>query len=225
MADLPISKPHDKKDEAYKLIADEDLSWEDFLEATPRIVTSMRDNDWADDRIQMFIDFWTAIHRHPWRHALDCFSQQALRAYQAQQRKKWHLAAGTSHSWSLVKINQDVLQETRDVIIANAHQRELTALNEVCFYEQPFLLLPTELWLTLPFFLPRSCVSKPSPVLIYPLFHPALAAIMQISLNNPLLTIMSIWQSCPPSADQELIPSHGTQCLPLWCFIYPFQGH
>ncbi|KAF8555491.1 hypothetical protein OG21DRAFT_1483843, partial [Imleria badia] len=130
-SDLPISKPRDKKDDAYKLIADEDLSWEDFLEATPRIVVSMRDNDWADDRIQMFVDFWTAIHRHPWRHASDRFSQQALRAYQAQQRRKWHLAAGTSHGWSLAKINQDVLQETRDVIIADAHQRELTALNEV----------------------------------------------------------------------------------------------
>jgi hypothetical protein len=132
-SELPISKPCDKKDEAYKLIADEDLAWEDFLEATPRIVISMRDNDWADDRIQMFIDFWTAIHRHPWCHASDRFSQQALRAYQAQQRRKWHLAAGTSHSWSLAKINQDVLQETRDAIIADAHQRELTALNKVGF--------------------------------------------------------------------------------------------
>ncbi|KAF8554745.1 hypothetical protein OG21DRAFT_1394763, partial [Imleria badia] len=40
-SDLPISKPWDKKDDAYKLIADKDLSWEDFLEATPRIVVSM----------------------------------------------------------------------------------------------------------------------------------------------------------------------------------------
>ncbi|KAI9574137.1 hypothetical protein HD554DRAFT_2165639 [Boletus coccyginus] len=121
-SDLPISKLCDKKDDTYKLIANEDLAWEDFLEATPHIVISMRDNNWADDRIQMFVDFWTAIHRHPWRHASDRFSQQALRIYQAQQRRKWHLAAGTSHSWSLAKINQDVLQEARDAIIADSHQ-------------------------------------------------------------------------------------------------------
>ena len=160
-ADLPISKPRDKKDDAYKLIADEDLCWEDFLEATPRIVVSMRDNDWADDRIQMFVDFWTAIHRHPWRHASDRFSQQALRAYQAQQRRKWHLAAGTSHSWSLAKINQDVLQETRDAIIADAHQRELAALNEVNFIERPRFIPPaqtaTDVWF---FFYPHSGILK-----------------------------------------------------------------
>ena len=129
--DLPLSKSREKKDDAFKPVADEDISWEDFLEATPRIIVSMKDNDWAEDRVQMFVNFWTAIHGHPWRHASDRFSQQALRVYQAQQRRKWHLAAGTAHSWSLAKINQDVLQETRDAIIADSHQRELAALNEV----------------------------------------------------------------------------------------------
>ncbi|KIM66660.1 hypothetical protein SCLCIDRAFT_7820 [Scleroderma citrinum Foug A] len=48
-SDLPASKPRGKRGEAYKLIVDEDLSWEDFIKATPRIVVSMRDNDWAED--------------------------------------------------------------------------------------------------------------------------------------------------------------------------------
>ena len=74
-SNLPTSKPCGKRGEACKLIADEDLSWEDFIEATPCIVVSMRDNDWAEDRIQMFVNFWTAIHKHPWRYAMDRFSQ------------------------------------------------------------------------------------------------------------------------------------------------------
>ena len=140
-SDLPASKPRGKRGEAYKLIADEDLSWEDFIKATPRIVVSMRDNDWAEDRIQMFVDFWTAIHKHPWRHATDRFSQRVLFTYQAQQQRKWHLAAGTAHNWSLARINQEVLQEVKDVIITDAHEREITALREVSTLFSPFIHL------------------------------------------------------------------------------------
>ena len=82
--DLLLSKSREKKDDAFKPVADEDISWEDFLEATPHIIVSMKDNDWAEDCVQMFINFWTAIHGHPWRHASDHFSQQALCVYQAQ---------------------------------------------------------------------------------------------------------------------------------------------
>jgi len=130
-SDLPASKPCGKKEEVPKLIADEDLSWEDFLKATPCIIVSMRDNEWAKDQIQMFVNFWTAIHGHPWCHAMDRFSQWALLVYQAQQQRKWHLAAGTAHNWSLARINQEVLQEAKDVIITEAHKCELIALREV----------------------------------------------------------------------------------------------
>ena len=72
----------------------------------------------------MFAKFWIAIHDYPpWHHATDKYSQQALRTYQAQQRKKWHLAAGTTYNWSLAVITQGVLWETRDVLIANAHEQ------------------------------------------------------------------------------------------------------
>ena len=92
---------------------------------------SMKDNVWAVKHIELFAKFWTAIHAHPWHYAKGRFSQQALCTYQAQQRKRWHLATGTAHSWSLAVINQDVLCEMRDVLITSAHKRELSALTEV----------------------------------------------------------------------------------------------
>ena len=61
----------------------------------------------------MFAKFWIAIH--------DC--PPSLRTYQVQQRKKWHLAAGTTYKWSLAIITQGVLRETRGVLIANAHEQ------------------------------------------------------------------------------------------------------
>lgn len=122
------------KNDAHNLVPDEDLSWEEIYEAFPRIIVSMKDNDWAEDRVQMFDKFWTAIREHPWRHAADEFSQEALRTYQAQQRKRWHFAAGTVHSWSLAAINQDVLYKTRSVLIANAYERELAACSEVSLF-------------------------------------------------------------------------------------------
>ncbi|KAI9464338.1 hypothetical protein HD554DRAFT_2026517, partial [Boletus coccyginus] len=88
---LPTLRSHNRKDEIHKPILNKDLSWEDFLEATPRMVIFMKDDEWADDCIQMFINFWTAIHHHPWRHTSDHFSQQAIHLYQAQQCWKWHL--------------------------------------------------------------------------------------------------------------------------------------
>ncbi|KAG6327121.1 hypothetical protein ID866_11968 [Astraeus odoratus] len=106
-SELPTWRAIGKGESALKLIADEELSWEDFMEATLHIVTAMKDND-----------------------------QKALLAYQAQQRQLWHLAAGTAHNWSLAEINKHILQHTKDAIITNTHKEELKALKEVSPHHQ-----------------------------------------------------------------------------------------
>ncbi|KAG6328371.1 hypothetical protein ID866_10718 [Astraeus odoratus] len=135
-SELPTWRAIGKGESALKLITDEELSWEDFMEATPHIITAMKDNEWAEDHIEMFIKFWTAIHTHPWQHIDDPFSQKALLAYQAQQRQLWHLTVGTAHNWSLAEINEQVLQCTKDATITNAHKEELKALKEVSPHHQ-----------------------------------------------------------------------------------------
>ncbi|KAI5980500.1 hypothetical protein EDD15DRAFT_2206034 [Pisolithus albus] len=39
------------------LVEDVDLSWEDFMQATPRMIESMELNDWPQDRVNVFIEF------------------------------------------------------------------------------------------------------------------------------------------------------------------------
>lgn len=200
-SDLPISKSCNKKDDAYKVRADEDLSWEDFLKATPQMVVSMQDNDWANDHIQIFIKFWTAIHGHPWCHASDRCSQQVLYTYQAQQWRKWHLATATSHGWSLARINQDVLWETRGVIIADAHQRGLAALNKVYFMSTLALLLLREPLLTSHFSF--TCTHASQTPWVYFILFPTLAPCTYH--NHVDLAKIPPRQSCP-LGNHALIP-------------------
>jgi len=104
------------RDPKAQIVKDENLTWEQFNEAAPRMVTLMKENDWPDDRINMHISFWSALQNHRWRHDFDVHKQRALLLYQAQQHRRWHLAIGSSNSWSLAKINQELLDEARETI-------------------------------------------------------------------------------------------------------------
>ncbi|KAG2756751.1 hypothetical protein P692DRAFT_201859668 [Suillus brevipes Sb2] len=74
---------------------DENLTWEEFNEAASRILNYMKIHDWPDERINMHVQFWSALQNHRWRHASDHLKQRALLLYQSQQRCRWHLAIGT----------------------------------------------------------------------------------------------------------------------------------
>ncbi|KAI6038089.1 hypothetical protein EDC04DRAFT_2570359 [Pisolithus marmoratus] len=69
------------------LVKDVNLSWEEFMQATPCMIESMEQSNWPQDRINMFIKFWSSLENHPWHHSDDAFSQKALFVYQGVQRK------------------------------------------------------------------------------------------------------------------------------------------
>ncbi|KAG1861227.1 hypothetical protein F4604DRAFT_1522492, partial [Suillus subluteus] len=96
------------------VIKDENLTWEEFNEAAPRMILSMKMHDWPDNRVNMHIQFWTVLQAHRWRHAPDILKQRALLLYQAQQCRRWHLTVGTAQGWSLEEINQDILFKARE---------------------------------------------------------------------------------------------------------------
>jgi hypothetical protein len=100
-----------KDPKAAPVIKDENLSWEDFNEAAPRMISMMKVHDWPDDRVNMHIQFWCALQAHHWRHAPDQLKQRALLLYQSQQRRRWHMTIGTVQSWSLEELNQDLILE------------------------------------------------------------------------------------------------------------------
>lgn len=115
------------KDPKSAVTKDENISWEEFNESTPRMISAMKVHDWPQDRIDMHIQFWSALQTHRWRHALDPLKQRALLLYQGQQRRKWHLYAGSSESWSLEVLNEQLLIEAREDLF-NEQRTQQTAL-------------------------------------------------------------------------------------------------
>ena len=123
------------------LVDDEDLSWEQFGEAAPRMLAFMGVEEWQQDWIKMFYDFWAAIQSHPWRYIDDEISQRALLVYQGVQRRKWHIAIGTPVSWSLAKICETTLEKTRSILIHKEQVKEISSLRKVSYrcFLFPFL--------------------------------------------------------------------------------------
>lgn len=124
---VPASSTRSGKD---VISRDEDLSWEEFLEAAPRMINFMKVTEWADSHVRMFVDFWSSLQKHEWRFASNEFAKRALLVYQGQQRKRWHLTIGTGRGWSLSQINQEVLIRTRDALQSQAFNAELTRLSK-----------------------------------------------------------------------------------------------
>ncbi|KAG1720518.1 hypothetical protein EDB19DRAFT_1835946 [Suillus lakei] len=110
---IPAGAARDPKAQVLK---DDNLTWEQFNEAAPRMIISMKENDWPVDRVDMHVAFWSMLQNHHWRHAFNTHKQHALLLYQVQQRCRWHLAIGSSNSWSLARVNQDLLDEAHEEV-------------------------------------------------------------------------------------------------------------
>ncbi|KAG0699047.1 hypothetical protein DFH29DRAFT_983652 [Suillus ampliporus] len=68
---------------------DKNISWEQFNEAAPRMITAMKQHEWPKDRVEMHIMFWTALQNHRWRHAFDVLKQRALLLYSISRTCQW----------------------------------------------------------------------------------------------------------------------------------------
>ncbi|KAG1792713.1 hypothetical protein EV424DRAFT_1453706 [Suillus variegatus] len=122
---IPAAAVKDPK--AAPVVKDEKLTWEEFNEAAPRMISMMKVHDWPEDRILMHVQFWSALQSHRWRHSPDTLKQKALLLYQSQQRRRWHLTIGSSQSWSLEEINQDLLFEAREELFNEKREKETAA--------------------------------------------------------------------------------------------------
>ncbi|KIK34800.1 hypothetical protein CY34DRAFT_97268 [Suillus luteus UH-Slu-Lm8-n1] len=115
---------------------DENLSWEEFNEAAPRMILAMKQQEWPDDRVDMHISFWTALQNHRWRHAMDTLKQRALLLYQSQQRRLWHLTAGGPLGWSIAELNPELILEAREEIFNLDRDLALAMLKQVEFHSK-----------------------------------------------------------------------------------------
>ncbi|KAG1722437.1 uncharacterized protein EDB91DRAFT_1256058 [Suillus paluster] len=115
-----------KDPKAAAIIKDKHLSWEEFNEAAPRMITMMRVQDWPDNHIDMHIQFWSTLQNHHWLHSPDQLKQHTLLLYWSQQHHRWYLTVRTLQGWSLKELNQDLLIEAREEIF-DKHLEKQTA--------------------------------------------------------------------------------------------------
>ncbi|KAG1799808.1 uncharacterized protein HD556DRAFT_1455260, partial [Suillus plorans] len=100
---------------ARSVINDENLPFEEFCQACPRFLTAIEEADWPQDRVRMMARFWMNIQVHKFRSLRDPIAQKSLLVYQAEQRKRWHIAAKSSVGpYDLSDVNEKVLKDTRD---------------------------------------------------------------------------------------------------------------
>jgi len=119
------------KDPKTIVMKDENLSWEDFNQAVPHMVATMKLQDWPEDRVDMHIHFWSVLQSHCWCHSQDPLKQHVLLLYQAQQHCRWHLSVGTSNSWSLKNVNDYLLLEARKDLFNEQHAQESMVVLQV----------------------------------------------------------------------------------------------
>lgn len=102
---------------ASSVVNDEDLSFEDFCQACPRFIAAIEEADWPPDRVRMLAVFWKNLQVHEYRSLRDPIAQKTLLAYQAEQRKRWHVVAKSAAGpYDLSAINTKVLERTRDKV-------------------------------------------------------------------------------------------------------------
>jgi hypothetical protein len=101
--------------ESRSVIEDNNLSWDEFCIAAPRMILAMSRSEWPADRIGMMTEFWSNLNTHPYRSSRDPLDRNALLLYQAEQRKLWHQAINSpGHGYDLSQINEELLHQTKD---------------------------------------------------------------------------------------------------------------
>ncbi|KAG0700562.1 hypothetical protein DFH29DRAFT_876479 [Suillus ampliporus] len=99
---------------ARAVIDDQNLNFEEFCQACPRIIQAMQEAAWPADHIQMMAMFWRNLQVHDFCSMRDPLAQKALLIYQAEQRKRWHIAVKSAGgAYDLSRINEVLLEHTR----------------------------------------------------------------------------------------------------------------
>lgn len=97
------------------VVNDENLPFEEFCQACPRFLSAIEEAEWPGDRVRMMARFWMNIQVHKFRSLRDPIAQKTLLVYQAEQRKRWHIALkSTVGPYNLSIVNENVLRDTRE---------------------------------------------------------------------------------------------------------------
>ena len=120
---VPSVIAHDKS----SVTQDENLTFEQFGQATIRMMDAMVNNGWQQEHVDMHVRFWSSVENHEWRYSRVDSQQRALLLYQGNQRHFWHITIGGPQAFNLAIINEEVLADTHNrlVLKINSDQHKL----------------------------------------------------------------------------------------------------
>ncbi|KAF8196510.1 hypothetical protein BJ912DRAFT_846769 [Pholiota molesta] len=108
------------------VVDDADLSWDDFLQAAPRLLVAMQQSAWPKDRVDMFATFFGNIQLVALgtvRGDLEA-RRRALLLYASEQRKQWHVCISSPDTaFNLSVINYTLLGR----YVAQVHEADSAA--------------------------------------------------------------------------------------------------
>ena len=108
---IPTASAKDSK----RLVNNQDLGWEDFCVAAPRMIEAMGRADWPQPRIRMMAAFWSNLQTHPYRSSPNALDLKTLLVYQAEQWCLWHFTITTPNcGYDLSELNEELLCETKE---------------------------------------------------------------------------------------------------------------
>ncbi|KAG1725132.1 hypothetical protein EDD22DRAFT_932971 [Suillus occidentalis] len=98
------------RDTKSTITRDENLSWEQFNEAAPRMIIAMKQHEWPKDR---------RSRTTCWRHSFDTLKQRALLLYQRGP-----------FGWTIAELNHELILEAREEIFNQDRDTALAALKQ-----------------------------------------------------------------------------------------------
>jgi hypothetical protein len=69
-------------------VLDEDLTWEQFIDAKSSYISALTESNWPEDFVGAYITYFLGIETHPARDTK--LGKRALLLYQARMQKLWH---------------------------------------------------------------------------------------------------------------------------------------
>ncbi|KAJ7825276.1 hypothetical protein B0H14DRAFT_3468620 [Mycena olivaceomarginata] len=108
------------------MVRNENLSEKEFSRGSLRYLKEITAARWPAAHVEALTQFFYALSNH---HLMEKENgSQILRIYADRYRYSWFLNLGTSKSFNIAIINEDVVKEIRDEYIFMLHQRSLAGL-------------------------------------------------------------------------------------------------
>ncbi|KIJ54196.1 hypothetical protein M422DRAFT_221727 [Sphaerobolus stellatus SS14] len=94
---------------------DQDLTWDQFSGAVPRMLLALQRVKGPAERVEALAGFWGKLLSHPLRISIDPLATKTLLLYQAQQRFAWYEAIPIEgKGWNLNEISEVLMQRAAD---------------------------------------------------------------------------------------------------------------